>query len=66
MSVSCSVVVFDADWGDAETPSPAHINSSVPSLQKGKKKIIPSVTFFKLKEINRSFFVMLVVLLAFF
>lgn len=25
MSVSCSVVVFDADWGDAVKPLPANI-----------------------------------------
>lgn len=25
MSVSCSVVVFDADWGDAVKPLPADI-----------------------------------------
>lgn len=38
MSVSCSVVVFDADWGDAETPSPARVIKPAPSLRKGKKK----------------------------
>lgn len=38
MSVSCSVVVFDADWGDAETPPPACDIKSSHFKEKDKKK----------------------------